>query len=154
MGANDKHIKKGAPLSDGASQISDFPIIPQPERTHKDYPPIGTVKGRTLAALLRGERLTHADVWARFGSARAAHHIYVLREGGWDVRTEEIDARTSDGRTARIARYRLAQDDIQEAGERGKRYAMMLGRADPRLLMVLAVWASAALAVVRAAGGA
>lgn len=88
------------------------------------YPAPSTVKGRTLGALLRGERLTHLDCWRRFGSARLSHHIYMLRGIGWTVGMVEQSVTTSDaGRPATIGVYSLAPDTIALAGERGKRYA-------------------------------
>jgi hypothetical protein len=86
------------------------------------YPSPHSVKGRTLADLLRGHRLTHMDIWERHGSSRAAHHVLMLRKAGWPVITHEIEVPTSDGRIASIAEYSLSQDAIGRAGERGLRY--------------------------------
>lgn len=88
------------------------------------HPDPMTVKGRTLGALLRGERLSHLDCWRRFGSARLSHHIYMLRGIGWDVQMTEETVTTSDaGRPASIGIYWLSPDAIAEAGERGQQYA-------------------------------
>lgn len=84
------------------------------------YPSPSSVKGRVLSDLLSGYRLTHYDVWEMYGSSRASHHVLVLRKAGWPVITEEIDAPTSDGRTARIALYSLPPETITAAGERGQ----------------------------------
>jgi hypothetical protein len=86
------------------------------------YPDPVSVKGRTLANLLSGEKLTHYDVWERHGSSRASHHVLMLRKSGWPVITEEIDVPTSDGRTARIALYSLSAETIEAAGERGQAF--------------------------------
>lgn len=86
-------------------------------------PTMGSVKAAVLADLLRGDRITHMDVWRRHGSSRAAHHILRLRQAGWPIITTEIEAPTSDGRTARIALYSLPVETIAEAGERGQRFA-------------------------------
>lgn len=88
------------------------------------YPDPSTVKGRVLGALLRGERLTHKDVWLRFGSARASHHIYCLRGLGWTVQMVEQTVTTSDaGRPATIGVYYFDHAVIEAAGERGQQYA-------------------------------
>lgn len=87
------------------------------------YPRPAAVKGAVLADLLRGDVLSHLDVWQRHGSSRAAHHVLRLRQSGWAVVSEEISAPTSDGRTARIALYSLPAETIAAAGERGQRYA-------------------------------
>jgi hypothetical protein len=84
------------------------------------YPDPHTVKGKVLANLLSGERITHKDVWLRHGSSRAAHHVYILRGLGWPVRSIEIDATTRDGRMVRIAEYSLPKETIHAAGERGQ----------------------------------
>lgn len=94
------------------------------------YPTIGTVKAAVLADLLRGDRITHLDVWRRHGSSRAAHHVLRLRQAGWPVVTTEIEAPTSDGRTARIALYSLPVDAIADAGERGQRFAAECARIE------------------------
>lgn len=86
------------------------------------YPTIGSVKAAVLADLLRGDRISHLDVWQRHGSSRAAHHVLRLRRSGWPVITKEIDAPTSDGRVARIAEYSLSPETIDTAGEIGQRY--------------------------------
>lgn len=88
------------------------------------YPSHQTVKGRVLGCLLRGERLTHKDVWLRFGSARLSHHIYMLRRIGWAVQMIDLTVTTSDaGRHAIIGVYLLEAAVIAAAGERGQRYA-------------------------------
>ena len=95
------------------------------------YPDPMTVKGRTLGALLRGERLTHLDCWRRFGSARLSHHIYMLRGIRWDVQMAEETVTTSDaGRPASIGIYWLSPEVIDEAGERGRQYATDCARIE------------------------
>lgn len=86
------------------------------------YPAPGSVKGRFLADLLAGMKLTHLDCWERHGSRRAAHHVLRLRKAGWQVNTTEIEAPTRDGRTARIAQYALSLDAIAAAGDPGRQY--------------------------------
>lgn len=95
------------------------------------YPDPATVKGRTLGALLRGERLTHLDCWKRFGSARLSHHIYMLRGIGWPVQMIEETVTTSDaGRPASIGVYFFTPETIAEASERGKGYAEDCARVE------------------------
>jgi len=86
------------------------------------FPSPTTVKGRVLADLLSGDKLTHMDVWERDGSSRASHHVLMLRKAGWPVITDEIDVPTSDGRVARIGLYSLPPETIEAAGERGQRF--------------------------------
>lgn len=86
------------------------------------YPAAGSVKGRVLADLLDGQRITHMTVWSRHGSSRAAHHVLRLRQAGWPVETSSIDASTCDGRTARIAEYSLPRTAIEQAGDAGRRF--------------------------------
>lgn len=92
------------------------------------YPDPTTVKRRVLADLLAGRRITHLDCWREHGSSRLAHHCYVLRGMGWPIDTEEIDARTCDGRHAQIGKYSLRPETIEEAGERGQRFIEMMRR--------------------------
>lgn len=88
------------------------------------YPDSKTVKGRTLGALLRGERLTHLDCWLRFGSARLSHHIYMLRGIGWPVQMIEQTVTTRDaGRAATIGVYFLNPEAIVDAADIGNVYA-------------------------------
>ncbi len=95
------------------------------------YPAVSTVKGRTLGALLRGELLTHLDAWRRFGSARLAHHVYILRRAGWQVRMMETTVRTTDaGRSATIGEYFLDHSVIEQAGEAGQRFAAEAARVE------------------------
>jgi hypothetical protein len=103
----------------------------KPAKAH-DYPDPATVKGRTLGALLRGERLTHLDCWQRFGSARLSHHIYCLRgTPGWSVLMVEQTVTTTDaGRPASIGVYYLDPEVIAAAGERGQRYAEECARVE------------------------
>lgn len=95
------------------------------------FPDSATVKGRTLGALLRGERITHLDCWRRFGSARLSHHIYMLRGIGWNVQMVEDTVTTSDaGRPATIGVYFLTPEAIAEVAERGQRYATECARIE------------------------
>lgn len=109
------HTNENARLQPGAGQSKNT--------TNELYfPSPVSVKGRVLADLLAGDRLTHLDVWERHGSSRAAHHVLRLRRADWPVVTEEIDVPTSDGRVARIALYSLPAEAIAAAGERGRAF--------------------------------
>lgn len=101
------------------------------DRNEFSYPDPSSVKGRVLGALLAGETLTHWDCWRRFGSARLAHHVYVLRGIGWPVQIEERTVTTSDGgRPALVGFYRLDADTIAAAGERGRAFTADCHRAN------------------------
>lgn len=86
------------------------------------FPSPGSVKAGVLADLLDGQHLTHLDVWTRYGSSRAAHHVLRLRQAGFPVETVTIDAPTHDGRTSRIAEYHLPASVIKQVGEDGRRF--------------------------------
>lgn len=86
------------------------------------FPCPTSVKGRFLADLLRGDQVTHMDVWRRHGSSRAAHHVLRLRQAGFPILTREIEAPTSDGRIALIAEYSLPNEAIAAAGELGRQF--------------------------------
>jgi hypothetical protein len=62
---------------------------------------------RILQALLAGETLTHADAWRRFGCARLAAVIHLLRRDGRLIDSRSIEVRCADGRLARVACYFL-----------------------------------------------
>ncbi|WP_224000750.1 helix-turn-helix domain-containing protein [Cupriavidus pinatubonensis] len=89
------------------------------------YPTAASVRGRVLAALLRGEQLTQADALRRWATSRLGSSIYQLRkEFGWPIVTTEIEVETRDnGRVATVARYWLPNHAIRLAGARGQRFA-------------------------------
>lgn len=88
------------------------------------YPTSGSVRGRVLAALLRGELLTQEDARRRWHTSRLGSAIYQLRRDfGWPILTTEIHVPTGDGsRYADVARYWLPVTVIQSAGARGQAY--------------------------------
>ncbi|MBN3770715.1 helix-turn-helix domain-containing protein [Burkholderia sp. Se-20378] len=89
------------------------------------YPEASSVRGRALAALLRGERLTQADALSRWATSRLSSAIYQLRGLGWPIMAVAVPVQTRDnGRTATIARYRLPAFAIKKAGERGQRFVV------------------------------
>lgn len=66
-----------------------------------------TVKAAVLADLLCRRSITHRDCWLEHGSSRLAHHVMILRDGGWPIETHRQLVPTSDGRSADIAHYTL-----------------------------------------------
>lgn len=93
------------------------------------FPAPRSVKGRVLAALLTGAKLTHLDCWQRFGSSRLAHHAYMLRGAGWPLQTVERPVPTSDSRQAVIAFYSLPAGAIDAAGEAGAQFLAAVAAA-------------------------
>ncbi len=90
------------------------------------FPEQGSVRARILAALLRGEKLTQSDALRRWSTSRLASAICQLRASfGWQIMTVAIPVETRDnGRTATVARYSLPAFAIQQAGERGRKFAV------------------------------
>lgn len=112
-------------LQRGAAEGTAFQIA-----LELSYPPPSTVKGRVLGDLLAGRTITHKDTWMEHGSSRLAHHVYALRRDGWPVDMVEREVPTSDsGRTAAIGFYSLPHEVIDQAGERGQRYAAAVAAA-------------------------
>lgn len=105
-------------LQSGAAEGTAFQIA-----SELSYPPAQTVKAQVLGDLLAGRTITHRDTCIEHGSSRLAHHVYALRRDGWPIDMVERYVPTSDGgRTAAIGFYSLAQEVIDQAGERGQRF--------------------------------
>lgn len=98
------------------------------------YPTPGSVRGRVLAALLRGDSLTQADALRRWATSRLSSAIFQLRsEFNWPILTIEIDVETADcGRLATVARYMLPSHAILRAGARGQQFADEAAGEPPR----------------------
>lgn len=113
--------RNNAPVSVQASEASNVT-----SNLNILFPSPSTVKGRVLGAFLRGERLTHLDCWARFGSSRLSGHVHTLkRECGWPIQEVDKVVSTKDaGRKATIGVYFLSAEAIQQAGEQGQKYAV------------------------------
>lgn len=95
------------------------------------FPDTETVRGRILGALLRGDKLTQQDALHRFSNLRLAADINVLRNSGWGIETEMIEAATRDaGRRAEIARYHMPESTRLAAGEHGQQYAEQARKAE------------------------
>lgn len=99
------------------------------------YPTAGSVRGRVLAALLRGEQVTQADALRRWATSRLGSAVYQLRrEFGWPIMTTEIEVPTHDnGRLASVARYWLPNHVIQLADARGQMFAGLASSDFPHL---------------------
>ena len=91
---------------DGSGRIGkQLSFLPEPEFSAQTPPP-ATLAAILLRRLLAGEALTHPD-FEDTGSWRLGAHIYVLRELGWPVETEELSAPSPSCPTRTIARYRM-----------------------------------------------
>lgn len=77
-------------------------------QSYRKRPAAGTARAAVLAALESGERLTSLEAWQRFGTSRLAADIHALRGMGWPVVSEETPVQCREGRSARVAVYRLA----------------------------------------------
>jgi len=71
-------------------------------------PAPGTVRAAVLDALLAGHSMTSLEAWRTFGASRLASDVFELRRMGWPILAEEIGVEARDGRSPRVARYRLA----------------------------------------------
>lgn len=93
-----------------------------------EFPPrTGTMLSRTLARLLRAERITHLTFQDDTHTYRLAVFIERLRnEYGWPIVGEHRVRPTCDpvGRSARYFVYYLPVSAIREAGSQGRKYAL------------------------------
>lgn len=48
------------------------------------------------------------EAWQRFGTSRLAADVHALRRAGWNIVAEEVPVQCREGRSARVAVYRLA----------------------------------------------
>lgn len=71
-------------------------------------PDPASVRGRVLAALQSGRALTAGDAWRELGTSRLAAHVHALRGLGWRIVADTVPVPCADGRTARVALYRLS----------------------------------------------
>jgi hypothetical protein len=92
------------------------------------YPPRkGTMLARSLARLLRTERITHLSFQHDAHTYRLAASIEVLRNKyDWPIVGEQRAGRTNDptGRSASYFVYYIPLSAIQEAGSKGHDYAL------------------------------
>ncbi len=111
------------PRFDSTSTLSLSPL------TCSTFPRPTSVKGRVLAALLRGEELTSEACWRRYCSSRLAHHVHKLRQADWPIVAAERSVDTADGRQAVVAFYSLPASAIQAAGDAGAQFVAAVAAA-------------------------
>lgn len=80
-------------------------IAPQ---SYRKRPAAGTIRAAVLDAFLAGRSLTSLEAWQRFGTSRLAADVWELRRMGWPIVSEESPVQCREGRSARVAVYRLA----------------------------------------------
>ncbi|MFA7597401.1 MAG: helix-turn-helix domain-containing protein [Novosphingobium sp.] len=71
------------------------------------WPAPGTARAAVLNALLAGRILTSLTAWRELGASRLAADVHALRGLGWPILSEEADVAAREGRSARIAQYRI-----------------------------------------------
>lgn len=76
--------------------------------SYRKRPAAGTIRADVLDALLSGRNLTSLEAWREFGTSRLAADVHVLRRMGWPIESTETPVRCREGRSARIATYRMA----------------------------------------------
>lgn len=77
-------------------------------QAYRKRPAAGTARADVLAALEAGESLTSLEAWQRFGTSRLAADVWELRRMGWPIESIETPVECREGRSARVACYRLA----------------------------------------------
>jgi len=90
------------------------------------YPRVGSLESRTLARLLRSERLTHRHFQDESCTYRLAAYIYSLSLKGWPVERSQRASPTNDptGRKATYTVYYFSLNTIRAAGRKGLEYAL------------------------------
>lgn len=101
--APERRNPAGGPGFEGQHALADAPA------SYRRRPADGTVRAAILAELEAGRTLTSLEAWRRFGTSRLAADVFELRRMGWPIVAEWIDVEARDGRTARVARYRLVE---------------------------------------------
>lgn len=76
-------------------------------QAYRKRPAAGTARADVLDALLAGRGLTSLEAWREFGTSRLAADVHALRRMGWSIVAEEIPVECREGRSARVASYRL-----------------------------------------------
>jgi len=76
-------------------------------QAYRKRPAAGTARADVLAALEAGESLTSLEAWQRFGTSRLAADVWELRRMGWPIESIETMVRCREGRSARVASYRM-----------------------------------------------
>ena len=96
------HCDNKAASADGQDKPHYFRKHPEP----------GSLRASILSALISGRVLTSLDAWREFGASRLAAEIHSLREYGWPVEAEMIEVEARNGRTTRVAQYRLDLESV------------------------------------------
>jgi hypothetical protein len=95
-----------------------------------NYPPCsGSMISRSLARLLRAERMTHLTFQKETHTYRLAVSIERLRNKyGWPIASEKREGRTNDpvGRNTSYCVYYLPISAIQANGSKGHDYALKI----------------------------
>lgn len=68
-----------------------------------------TQRERLLEHLKLGLPLTAHKALYGYGVARCAARVHELRQLGWQIEKRMVEVPTRDGRTARVAEYRLVR---------------------------------------------
>jgi len=91
-----------------------------------EYPRVGSLESRTLARLLRSERMTHRHFQCESCTYRLAAYVYSLSMKGWPVERRQRASPTNDpaGRKATYTVYYFSLDTIRAAGFHGLQYAL------------------------------
>lgn len=77
-------------------------------KEYRKRPAAGTIRAAVLDAFLAGRSLTSLEAWQELGTSRLAADVFELRRMGWPVVSEESPVQCREGRSARVAVYRLA----------------------------------------------
>ncbi len=90
------------------------------------YPRIGSLESRTLARLLRSERMTHRHFQGESCTYRLAAYVYSLSIKGWPVERRQRVSKTNDptDRKANYTVYYFSLNTIRVAGRHGLEYAL------------------------------
>ena len=66
-----------------------------------EVPDAGTQRGTLLRALQRGERLTPAEAFSRYGCMSLSQRMGELRRNGWPIKSESVQV----GPRTYVSRY-------------------------------------------------
>lgn len=103
---NQKPAVQGGPFAKQNKLFEPPPVSPF-------FPNGKTKKGRLIAALLPGERLSHPEFGVIARTWRLAAYAQTLKRNGWHVRTLTEGGQPWTGKTHGIARYSPEAADIK-----------------------------------------
>ena len=86
---------------------SSFTFDRADSTAHRGRPLPGTVRELVLEALVSGRTLTSLEAWREFGTSRLAADVHALRRMGWRIVSVETPVECREGRSARVATYRM-----------------------------------------------